>query len=67
MSPKTHLMLASSFGELEKPHKVYPHLPGYLRLFCLTMMKISCPTPILGTPTLLFEGHLHLLPFYTAD
>ena len=35
ISPETHLAFAESFGDLDKPHHVYPSLPGYERIVLL--------------------------------
>ena len=35
ISPETHLAFAESFGDLDKPHHVYPSVPGYERIVLL--------------------------------
>ena len=32
LSPAAHLALAESFGELDEPHPLYPHVDGYERM-----------------------------------
>src|SRR3989442_1002800 len=55
LTPETLLAFAATFGELDAPHHVYPHVPGYERVVLLENVGARRPNRVVGHTDLAFK------------
>lgn len=64
ISPERHLAFAQSFGELDEPHPVYAHVPGFERIVMLANDAKNPPDTDGWHTDLTFRPNPLLHPFW---